>query len=209
MSFAWIAFVEPTPASKRPYVGSSTNNTELGLTFEYNGLGRVEGQAGGPNSVVVAPGAYVPAARQRAVDAAARAHPAPPPRASAPMRLEPRRNARSPRPSRPGREKDPIPFGEAPKPLRLFGKGLGDQAGWLLPFALFGLLGLAVLVLVERSPRRSRRPTPRRALGRRHQRQTHDTQARRPLLGRLPDRGTRAWRPCSCSAAGSSSRRPC
>src|ERR1039458_3091392 len=58
VSFAWIAFVELTPASKRPYVGSSTNNSELGLTFEYNGVGRVEGQAGGPNSVAVRPGAY-------------------------------------------------------------------------------------------------------------------------------------------------------
>ncbi len=48
VSFAWIAFVELTPASQRPYVGSSTNNTELGLTFEYNGFGRVEGQVGGP-----------------------------------------------------------------------------------------------------------------------------------------------------------------
>ena len=60
VSFAWIAFVELTPASKRPYVGSSTNNTELGLTFEYNGFGRVEGQDGGPEQVVVRPGAYVP-----------------------------------------------------------------------------------------------------------------------------------------------------
>ena len=34
VSFSWIALVEATPASKRPYVGSSTNNTQLGLTFE-------------------------------------------------------------------------------------------------------------------------------------------------------------------------------
>jgi 4-amino-4-deoxy-L-arabinose transferase-like glycosyltransferase len=151
VSFAWIAAVELTPAAKRPYVGSSTNNTEIGLTFEYNGLGRVEGQAGGPNSTVVRPGAYVPAAHQRAVDAAARAHRSAPPPASAPVKLEP---AAVPQPARKtsGREKDPIPFGEAPKPLRLFGKGLGDQAGWILPFALFGLLGLAALVLIDRRP---------------------------------------------------------
>jgi len=48
VSFSWIAFVELTPASSRPYVGGSTNNTELGLTFEYNGFGRVGGQLGGP-----------------------------------------------------------------------------------------------------------------------------------------------------------------
>ncbi len=148
VSFAWIAFVELTPASKRPYVGSSTNNTELGLTFEYNGLGRVEGQTGGPNSVSVRPGAYVPAAREQRVDAEARAHPHPPESASSPARLDP---GAVPEPARKvhGREADPIPFGEEPKVLRLFGKGLGDQAGWMLPFALFGLLGLLALVLFD------------------------------------------------------------
>jgi 4-amino-4-deoxy-L-arabinose transferase-like glycosyltransferase len=163
VSFAWIAAVELTPAAKRPYVGSSTNNTEIGLTFEYNGLGRVEGQAGGPNSTVVRPGAYVPAARQRAVDASARAHRSAPPPASAPVKLEP---AGTPQRARKtgGREKDPIPFGEAPKLLRLFGKGLGDQAGWILPFALFGLLGLAALVLIDRRPsERLDRRSPRLA----------------------------------------------
>jgi 4-amino-4-deoxy-L-arabinose transferase-like glycosyltransferase len=155
VSFAWIAYVELTPASKRPYVGSSTNNTELGLTFEYNGLGRVEGQSGGPNSVSVKPGAYVPAARQRAVDAAQRAHPAAVEAPSAPVKLHP---AAKPAPAAKvtGREKDPIPFGESPKPLRLFGKGLGDQAGWMLPFALFGLLALLATVLFgfsRRDPR--------------------------------------------------------
>jgi 4-amino-4-deoxy-L-arabinose transferase-like glycosyltransferase len=58
----------------------------------------------------------------------------------------------APAPTVTGREKNPIPFGEAPGPLRLFGTGLGDQAGWMLPFALFGLLGLALLALVDRRP---------------------------------------------------------
>jgi 4-amino-4-deoxy-L-arabinose transferase-like glycosyltransferase len=158
VSFAWIAFVELTPASKRPYVGSSTNNTELGLTFEYNGLGRVEGQAGGPDSTSVRPGAYVPATRQHAVNAAARAHPAPPEAPSTPVHLTP---AAVPAAAVEvtGREKDPIPFGEEPKPLRLFGKGLGDQAGWMLPFALFGLLALlAVVALAFLDRRRGARP---------------------------------------------------
>jgi 4-amino-4-deoxy-L-arabinose transferase-like glycosyltransferase len=161
VSFAWIAFVELTPASKRPYVGSSTDNTELGLTFEYNGVGRVEGQTGGPNSVVVKPGAYVPAAREQKVDAAARAHPPPPAvrgsGESPSVSLDPAAKP-APVPKVTGREKDPIPFGEAPGPLRLFGTGLGDQAGWMLPFALFGLLGLVLLALVERTAgRRNRR----------------------------------------------------
>jgi 4-amino-4-deoxy-L-arabinose transferase-like glycosyltransferase len=164
VSFAWIAFVELTPAAKRPYVGSSTNNTELGLTFSYNGFGRVEGQAGGPGHVAVLPGAYVPSAQQRAVDAsAARAaakqtHPA----SAAPTPS----TARVPLPTlepvlSTGREKDPIPFGGAPRPLRLFGVGLGDQAGWMLPFAFFGLLGVAQTVFLRRRPApvRAQQPT--------------------------------------------------
>ena len=155
VAFAWIAFVDLTPASKRPYVGSSTNNSELGLTFEYNGFGRVEGQAGGPGDVAVRAGAYVPASRQRAVNDAARAaaraasaaHPSKPlPPAPAP--------APAPKTST-GRERNPIPFGGPPRLLRLFGVGLGDQAGWILPFALFGLFGAGLLALLAyRAPAR-------------------------------------------------------
>ncbi len=146
VSFAWIALVEATPASKRPYVGSSTNNTELGLTFEYNGVGRVQGQVGGPGRVPFKPGARVtvhrpPAARSPST------HPA---------------GTRSATPARTaGAEREAvIPFGGPPGLLRLFGKGLGDQAGWMLPFALFGLLAAAVLALPWR-----REPEPQDGAG--------------------------------------------
>jgi len=158
VSFAWVAFVDLTPASKRPYVGSSTNNSELGLTFEYNGLGRVEGQVGGPGQILVRPGAYVPASRQQAAETAARAaHPGTFAPASTPARPNPAPTTVRPSPlsgpqSKPstGREQNPIPFGGSPSPLRLFGIGLGDQAGWMLPFALFGMLGVALLALLRR-----------------------------------------------------------
>ncbi|MEA2202407.1 MAG: hypothetical protein QOI89_3003 [Solirubrobacteraceae bacterium] len=141
VSFSWIALVELTPASKRPYVGSSTNNTELGLTFEYNGFGRVNGQVGGPGRVPFRPGARV--------------RPTPRPGIARPRRAAP---ARSPGAAAGGsagaevREKNPIPFGGPPGPLRLFGVGLGDQGAWMVPFALFGLLGLALLGLAARRP---------------------------------------------------------
>ncbi|WP_336857629.1 ArnT family glycosyltransferase [Sinomonas albida] len=38
---AWLAFVDLTPASARPYVGSSTANSLTQLTLGYNGLDRV------------------------------------------------------------------------------------------------------------------------------------------------------------------------
>ncbi len=49
-----------------------------------------------------------------------------------------------------GRYPKPIPFGGSPGPLRLLGVGLGDQAGWLLPLAFFGLIASLVLLWLER-----------------------------------------------------------
>ena len=157
VSFSWIAFVEATPTSKRPYVGSSTNNTELGLTFEYNGFGRVEGQAGGPGQTRGRPGAYVPASVQRRVNLIRqREHPRPP------------LPARTFAPSRDnGRNRNPVPFGGPPGPLRLFGVGLGDQAAWILPFAFVGLLAVLLMLYLdgrspEPEPEPERQPGPAR-----------------------------------------------
>ncbi|MFB7993437.1 ArnT family glycosyltransferase [Streptomyces sp. NPDC056002] len=43
----WVAVVELWPASSRPYVGGSQNNSFLELTFGYNGLGRINGEETG------------------------------------------------------------------------------------------------------------------------------------------------------------------
>ena len=40
----WMTIVDLTPASTRPYVGGSSNNTERNLIIGYNGVGRVDGQ---------------------------------------------------------------------------------------------------------------------------------------------------------------------
>jgi 4-amino-4-deoxy-L-arabinose transferase-like glycosyltransferase len=46
----WVLAVALTPASERPYIGGSGDNTVLGLAFGYNGLSRVTGSSGsGPN----------------------------------------------------------------------------------------------------------------------------------------------------------------
>ena len=139
VSFSWIALVELTPASQRPYVGSSTNNTELGLTFEYNGVGRVEGQVGGPGRVPVKAGGKVLESHQLT----GAVHHSLPPHPGSSKTTEKSTSVPSS-----GREANPIPFGGPPGALRLFGVGLGDQAGWLLPFALAGLLALAALLAI-------------------------------------------------------------
>ncbi|WP_406285853.1 ArnT family glycosyltransferase [Streptomyces sp. NBC_00209] len=43
----WVAAVELWPASSRPYIGGSQNNSFLELTFGYNGLGRINGEETG------------------------------------------------------------------------------------------------------------------------------------------------------------------
>jgi 4-amino-4-deoxy-L-arabinose transferase-like glycosyltransferase len=45
---AWPALVELTPASSRPWISGTSDNSALSLIFGYNGLGRVDGQAGSP-----------------------------------------------------------------------------------------------------------------------------------------------------------------
>jgi 4-amino-4-deoxy-L-arabinose transferase-like glycosyltransferase len=137
VSFSWIAIVELTPASQRPFVGSSTNNTELGLTFDYNGLGRVKGEIGGPGNV---PGEEVAV------------HTTPRPAShvvSAPHKVSPYLPN--------GRLASPLYFAEPTGPLRLFQSGLADQGAWLLPFALIGMLALAVLTLAGERARRNPR----------------------------------------------------
>ncbi len=151
-SFLWIAAVELTPASQRPYVGSSTNNTELGLTFDYNGFGRVEGEVGGPGQVPVAEGAMVRApapTRRRELRPLTRAQRA---RLDALRRRDAEREARRVKrltstylPS--GHLRNPIVFGGTTGPLRLFEAKLADQGSWMLPFALIGLLAFALFVL--------------------------------------------------------------
>ena len=137
-SFSWIAVVELTPASQRPYVGSSTDNSELGLTFNYNGLGRVEGEAGGPGQVLVSEGARLPGASHHVSASGGTASP---------------RARRGPITSVPapvlpnGRLRNPISFGGATGPLRLFESRLADQGAWMLPFALVGLLAFGLLIL--------------------------------------------------------------
>ncbi len=43
----WVAIVSLVPASDRPYIGGSQNNSVLGLAFGYNGLGRLSGNETG------------------------------------------------------------------------------------------------------------------------------------------------------------------
>jgi 4-amino-4-deoxy-L-arabinose transferase-like glycosyltransferase len=48
---AWPLLVALTPASDRPWVSGTSDNSIWSLIFGYNGLGRIDGQAGGPQAL--------------------------------------------------------------------------------------------------------------------------------------------------------------
>jgi 4-amino-4-deoxy-L-arabinose transferase-like glycosyltransferase len=139
LSLAWIVAVDLTPASQRPFVGSSTDNSELGLTFGYNGFGRVGNQKGGPGTVArePLPAAGTPVAVSTATPSVTLPKPSP--------HVAPRVTATILR--------GPVSFGTAPGPLRLFRRGFGDQDAWLLVFALVGLVAIALTRPARRDPK--------------------------------------------------------
>lgn len=47
VSLSWAIVVDLTPADQRPYIGSSDNNTVMGLIFGHNGVSRLESNQGG------------------------------------------------------------------------------------------------------------------------------------------------------------------
>jgi 4-amino-4-deoxy-L-arabinose transferase-like glycosyltransferase len=165
VSASWSLVVELTPASQRPFVGGSVDNTERDLTFGYNGFGRVEGQVGGPGRIPVVfkhgslahiekEALRAHAARDHAAGGSNAAAPTAAPAPGARESAHPVAPAPHARPAvkkvvlskylRNGRLRYPVAFGGPTGPLRLFEEGLGGQAGWMLPFALVGLIALAL-----------------------------------------------------------------
>src|SRR5579859_812156 len=51
VSFSWATVVQLTPASARPYIGSTQTNNVFDLIFGYNGLNRLVGGQGGSGGV--------------------------------------------------------------------------------------------------------------------------------------------------------------
>ena len=48
---AWPLLIALTPAADRPWVSGTSDNSIVSLIFGYNGLGRLSGQAGGPQAI--------------------------------------------------------------------------------------------------------------------------------------------------------------
>jgi 4-amino-4-deoxy-L-arabinose transferase-like glycosyltransferase len=159
ISLSWAVAVDLTPASSRPYVGSSQNNSEISLALGYNGIQRLLGQFGfGGNNA----GSNTNGNTTRQFQ---------PPTSS-----NGTTNGNFPQPGSGGTGQAPQGSGNGnpgqapqgtggnggggssgmfntgnPGLLRLFNEPLGGQIVWLLPMALFGMLALAW----------QRRPRPR------------------------------------------------
>jgi len=143
VSVAWLAFVDLTPPSQRPYAGGSTDNSELGLTFAYNGIGRVGGEEGDPGKIPFRPGASVVTL-------------------SKPEPVTPRSIDIYPALGR-GRPTQIRSEAGAVGALRLLDSDLGAQGGWMLPFALVSLLALVASLLAARGAHTMSRRDPRLA----------------------------------------------
>jgi 4-amino-4-deoxy-L-arabinose transferase-like glycosyltransferase len=145
IAVSWSLAVDLTPTSQRPFIGSTSSNSEIQLEFGYNGFGRVGGQQGGPGTTKK----YLTAARQAAAVRPGSDSPLDRLRAAllrGTHRHGPRcatRTRRARRAASAHRPAKPVPFGGARSPVRIFGIGLGGQAGWLVPLALIGMLALA------------------------------------------------------------------
>ena len=166
VSGVWIAAVDLTPASARPWVGSTRDNSELGLALNYNGLGRVAGQLGGPGRTGRRLGRFPALVGRRAAGGAlppARAAgsrppsfggPVPPgaPPAGAAPGAGPPAGLRGGPPGGPGGGPGGV-FGGPTGPLRLFSDSLGGQGAWLIPFALLGGAGDSLTARRRHDPR--------------------------------------------------------
>lgn len=149
VSASWMVVVDLWPASERPYIGGSIDNTVLDLVLGYNGFGRVDGEdqlgGGGPR-----PGSNTPQGQRPAGGATGGPVQGPVAGGGVP---QPGGAAPPGGPGSPGGFRGPggIIAG-IPGLLRMFDDANGGQIGWLLPFALVG--GLAAFWSWRRDPLR-------------------------------------------------------
>ncbi|EST13497.1 glycosyltransferase family 39 protein [Sporolactobacillus laevolacticus] len=140
ISLSWAIVVDSVPASKRPYIGSSQTNSVLELAFGYNGVSRLTGQqnSGGgqkaPSSIEKQSVSQTKATTQNSITSKTKSS----------GELSSETQIGGARPSgRLGGGQQGGMFGTGSAgPLRLFSKSLSGQASWLLPFVLFGVIGI-------------------------------------------------------------------
>ncbi|WP_332238623.1 glycosyltransferase family 39 protein [Sporolactobacillus sp. KGMB 08714] len=153
VSFSWATAVELIPANDRPYIGSSQTNSVFELAFGYNGVSRLTGQQGHGNQ---AGGSRQPdlGGQQTGSDAQRTGTFG----SRSGTTANGSQNSRSQSAQTGGSTDRPAQMagngqaggmfntGQAGL-FRLFSQALSSQASWLLPFILFGIVGLVVSFL--------------------------------------------------------------
>jgi 4-amino-4-deoxy-L-arabinose transferase-like glycosyltransferase len=131
VSLSWAAVVDMTPASQRPYVGSTQNNSELSLAFGYNGLNRLRiggSNNGGGNTQSHQTTERNPNTKSNKSGASSLS--------KGNATITPRSSSSSGTPA--------FALSGAFNPVRLFTSAYGGQIAWLLPFALLSFIALAL-----------------------------------------------------------------
>lgn len=169
VSFSWPVIVDSIPQENRPYIGSSQTNSVLELAFGYNGLSRLTGM-GGPGGVgggvrlgderglqdtPDSQQQWTQPSQQGSGPGQGDGGQMPYGTMSNPQGFQPGMNGNPGMNGAPG-EMPEFDRGGAPGqkggggmfntgqagPLRLFQSELSGQASWLIPFALWGSVGL-------------------------------------------------------------------
>jgi 4-amino-4-deoxy-L-arabinose transferase-like glycosyltransferase len=148
VSLSWAAAVDLTPASQRPYVGSSQHNSEIELALQYNGVQRLlgmgvprAGSAGQPATRTPSPAETAPAGQATGAPAA---------NGSASGGLAMPADGPAAGGFRPPAGGAPAFVQGSAGPLRLFDKQLGGNASWLLPIGLFGAVAVLAGAFMHR-----------------------------------------------------------
>ncbi len=172
VSLSWAVAVDLTPASQRPWVGSTTDNSEVSLAIGYNGLQRLLGHRIAPPAITgqTPAGAQPADDGQAGVDSSTTNNPAFPDDGRA-ARADGANGAGGGFPGAPGGGfigggpggpggGGPGGTGEnGPKGvLRLLDQQLGGQIGWLIPTAVIGLLAGVWALFIRRSSKQPSRP---------------------------------------------------
>ncbi len=143
LSLSWALAVDLTPASSRPYVGSSQNNSEISLALGYNGIQRLIGQffGGGGNTGTVSTGGATTTGNFPPGGFGNGTFPR-----DFPADFTGRGTGRPPQGigGGGGNNASGGMFNTGnPGVTRLFNEPLGGQIVWLLPLALLGIVALA------------------------------------------------------------------
>lgn len=152
ISFSWAVAVDLTPEDQRPYVGSSSDNTELTLIFGYNGVSRLLGMARNrfsPGAMANRNPGIQPSNPQPGTTGLPPSYPAPSAPGAQPQ-LNPNQGGirQPPINQRPGNPNQPRNAGGGgagfnigrPGLTRLFIAPLSKEASWLLPVGLVSMV---------------------------------------------------------------------